>query len=448
LLKVPKLSALAWVTVSLTAIFAISITGTIYYYSITPRPARLHILYTRSPQMVGEVVSDFKAWYQEKYGRFIEVTATLTDPQTAYKKAMGPEADIWWGGPLFLFERAYNRLLPYNSTYKDEINATCHSCPLMGGHKTPRWYAASLYGLGVMYNERALLDLAIPQTWSDLLREEYEGRVTMVDPTRSEFTSPFIMLIIQSKNWTGGWEYLVRSSALIKTYDSDETDSALKVASGYIPLAILPDFYAYDKMAIYPPGVGFTYLDATVLQPDPVAILRRGTYLDEAKAFIDYILTRRAQSVIGKHRLPVRQDVTPSPPRINPFAPNFPYVRDYNKTFQEIGEEIVKDYYRAWIAETHEQIKTAWREIREANKTRHLNPNATRYYDLAWSNFTYIGHYMSRTEVDIIYNRTNGWTENTTPYLNEWRDASQKAYHNAAENAEKSRQAAGEGSPA
>lgn len=448
-MKLPKLSAFACITISLIAIFTISIASSIYYYSIMPRPACLRILYTHSPQMVSEVVSDFKAWYQEKHGRFIEVTLTLTDPQTAYRKAMSPEAEIWWGGPLSLFERAYNGLLEYNSTYKNEINETCHSCPLMDlNHNTPRWYAASLYGLGVAYNQQALFGLTIPQTWADLLIEEYEGRVTMVDPTRSEFTSPFIMLIIQSKNWTEGWEFLVRSSVLIKTYDKNETNSALKVASGYVPLAILPDFYAYDKMAIYSQGVGFTYLDATLLQPDPIAILTRGDHLDEAKAFIDYILTQRAQSIIGKHCLPVRQDVAPVAPRINPFAPNFPYVHNYNKTFHEIGEEIVKDYYRVWITEMHEQIKTAWREIREANKTKDLNQNATHYYNLAWNNFTYIEHYMNRTEIDIIHNKTNGWTENTTPYINEWRDASEKAYHNATENAEKSKQAAGEGSPA
>lgn len=447
LLKLPKMSSYVLIVIFVSAIFVISIAGTIYSYYLIPRPAYLRILHTYSHQMVSEVASDFKTWYKENYGRSIEVTMALSDPQTAYKKVtalyINPEAEIWWGGPLSLFEKAYDSLVPYNSTYKSEINATCQFCPLMDlSHSTPYWYAASLYGLGVMYNENALrsLNLLVPQTWADLLKEEYEGGITMVDPTKSEFTQPFITLIIQSKNWIKGWEFLVRLSTFIKKYDNNEDDSALKVASGYMLLAILPDFYAYDKIVIYP-KLNFTYLNATVLQPDPIAIIARGTYLDEARAFIDYVLTQRAQSIIGKYRLPIRQDVTPSSPRINPFAPNFPYIHNYNKTFQEIGKEIVKDYYQAWIAERHEEIKTAWKEIADANKTKHVNLNATHYYNLAWNNFTYVGYY-NRTEIDTIYNKTRGWTENTTSYITEWRNASTNTYHNAIENAKKSKQAA------
>ncbi|KPV64879.1 MAG: hypothetical protein AOA65_0725 [Candidatus Bathyarchaeota archaeon BA1] len=445
LLKKPSSSAL--IALFIAAIFAVSMAATVYYSYLVPYPAHLRILHDHSSQMVSEVVSDFKAWYQGKYGRLIEVSMIPTDPQIVYRKVtyyLSSEAEVWWGGPPPLFEKAYTHLLPYNSTYKNEINATCYSCPLMELKRaTPHWYVASLYGLGLIYNEQALrsLNLPIPQTWADLLKEEYDGNIAMVDPAKSEFTLPFITLILQSKNWTSGWEYLVRLSALIRKYDESEVNSALKVAAGYIPLAVLPDFYAYDKMAVYP-RLRFTYLDATVLQPDPIAIIKRGVYLDEAKAFIDYILTERAQTVLGKHRLPIRRDVTPSPPRINPFTPAFPYIRNYNKTFQEIGKGIVKDYYQAWVTERHEQIKTAWTVIREANKTKHLNPNATRYYNLAWSNFTYAGYYANRTEIDAVHGKTKGWTQNTTLYMNKWREASKKAYQNATENAKKSKQSA------
>lgn len=460
LLKLRKMSTFAWTIVFLIAIFAVSITATVYYYYGIPHPAHLRILHTHPHQMVNEVTNDFKAWYQQKYGRPIDVTLTLTDPQSAFKTVttgyIEPEADIWWGGPFSLFEEAGNSLLSYNSTQRNEINATCYSCPLMDLRRsTPKWYAASLYGLGVMYNEYALnsLNLQLPQNWSDLLRQEYEGNITMVDPTRSEFTEPFIMLIIQNRiftangvqNWIQGWEFLVRLSAFVKKYDNSETQSALKVAAGHMPLAVLPDFYAYDKMAAYPPNVGFTYLDATILQPDPVAILNRtGTHTSEAKAFIDYLLTEQAQNIIGRYRLPVHKNATVSSPRINPFSVDFPHIQGYNSTFQEIGREIVKDYYQAWITERHGSIKAAWNEIKEANKTVAVNPNvnATYYYRLAWNNFTYAGHNTSRAEVDILYNETKGWTENVITYLIEWQNASAKAYDYALENAKKSKEAA------
>lgn len=425
-LKRLKLSRFAWITVAIVAIFAVSIAATGYYYYVIPHPKRLRILYTHPDSMVNEVADDFKEWY----GRPIEVTLTPIDAQSAYETVTNPrkeEAEIWWGGPLSLFEKASDNLLPYNSTRKNEINITVHSCPLMDPNQThTRWYAASLQALGVVYNEHVLneLNLLKPQIWKDLLGEEYEGNITMVDPTESEFTQPFIMLMIQSKNWTEGWEYLVRLAAFVKDYDNAETTSVLKVASGYLPIAIVPDFYAYDRMAVGIPNVNFTYLNATVLQPDPIAIIKRGTYLNEAKAFIDYILTGRAQNIIGKHRLPVHPNATVTSPRINPFAPNFPSVSNYNKTFEEIGKDIVKDYYKAWITERHEQepsIKTAWKEIKKANET-------SLHYPSAWNNFTRAGYYMNRTDIDTIYNATEGWTKNVNSYMEDWRVASETAY--------------------
>ncbi len=416
-----KLSTYAWVVVFVTLFFGVSIAVAGYYYYVVPHSTYLRILYTHSSQMMNEIAANFTTWYEEKYGSPIEVTTTLVNPQTAYLKAItpyrDPEAEIWWGGPLSLFENARSGLLIYNSTHKSQVlerEATyrdrMNSCPLMDiNHSMPSWYAASLNGLGVMYNEHTvnMLGLSIPLNWIDLLEDEYEGKLTMVAPSSSEFTSPFIDLMLQSKNWTEGWEYLVRLSALIKAYDSTETESALKVASGYKPLTILPDFYAYDKITYYP-NVSFSYMDVTLLQPDPVAIYRKGTYLGEAKAFIDYILTQQAQNIISKYLLSVRQDTSATSPRINPFT-ELPFIQDYNKTFSEIGRNILQDYHKVWMTENHQQLREVWAKIKEANET------------LAWKNFTYLGYYMNHSQVDILYSQTNGWTENINSYMTEWR---------------------------
>ena len=457
-----KLSKYTWAVIFVTIIFSISIGAATYYYYGISHPTYLRILHTHSDQLLSEIINDFETWYQQKCGRPIEVTANKTDPQTAYATITDPvkkpEAEIWWGGPLRLFEEAHGMLLPYNSTNKNQINTTCHFCPLMDlkeNHTAPDWYAASLYGLGIMYNVHVLetLGLQKPQTWTDLLQEAYKGYVTIANFTKSEDLSMLITLILQSKmlttngiqNWTNGWEYLLRLDASTKNYDSSEAESAQKVASGYMPLTIVPDFYAYDKMAFPVPAINFTYLDAAVLAPDPIAIISRGTYWREAEAFIDYILTQQAQNIIGKYYLPIRQDATAVSPRINPFDERiFPYIHDYNETFQQIGKAIITKYGQAWITEKHDQIKTAWEEIVEANKTKGVNENATRYYDMTWGNFTYVGYYLNRTQIDTIYTVTTNWTNATkiAAYLNEWRSNSTKAYSDALANAQKSKQLA------
>lgn len=432
-----KLTTSASTIIFITAVFVIGIAATTYYYYGIPHPTNLRIFYTHTDNMVNEIVNDFEKWYQQEYGQPIQVTTIYTAPETAFKKAtvkgLKTEAEIWWGGPLSLFQKAHGRLLPYNSTHKNDINLT-DFCPLMDlSENTPRWYAAGLYGLGVMYNEHRLenLDIHAPENWADLTSLVYQGNVTMVDPTESDFMSPFIVLMLESRNWTSGWEYLITLSALIEEYDTNAEDSALKVSNDYLPLAVVPDFYAYEKMAMNIPEVNFTYLDATILQPDPIAIIDRGTYIDEAKSFIDYVLSLQAQNIIGKHLLPIRQDA-PSPSKFSPFDPNFPRTYRYNETLQEI----TKDYYEAWITERHAQIKNAWSAIKEANMS-------SPYYELAMSNFTYAGRYMNQSEINTVYNNTDGWTddEKITSYMNEWHNASGKAYINAIENAQKAKQA-------
>ncbi len=449
-----KLTVSTFITIFLAAIFVVGIAATTYYYYGVPHPTHLRFLHTHSGEMVNEMISDFEEWYQQSYGQPIEVTAIHTDPQTAFEKATTElkeaEAEVWWGGPLSLFEEAHGKLLPYNSTHKGEINLT-YPCPLMDlSDNTPQWYAASLYGLGVMYNEHRLdeLDLSIPQTWTDLISYRHQRNITMVDPTESEFTSPFIMLTLESRNWTSGWEYLVTLSALIDQYDANEYDSALKVSSDYLPLAVVPDFYVYERMAMNISQINFKYLNETILQPDPIAIISRGPHINEAKAFIDYILTPQAQNIIGKYLLPIRQEATTYPSTHSPFNPDFPHIYKYNETFQEITE----DYYKTWTTQRHDQIKLAYKEIREANKTKDVNSNATHYFNLAWGNFTHAGYYINRTQIENLYNATNGWTENVTDYIGRWVDStwvegeweisSSWAYTNALTNAQKSKQAA------
>ena len=423
-----KLSTSTIIVIVIAGIFTVSMTSASYYVYIVPHPTQLRILHNQPDQMINEIIADFKEWY----GRPIEVTLTRADPQTTYETVTTapwkPNAEIWWGGPLSLFEKAGGALLAYNATpfLNGEINETCHSCPLVDlRQNTPRWYAASLYGLGVMYNEDHLINkgLSKPQSWTDLALDKYEGNITMTDPITSELLSPFVMLILERENWTDGWEYLVKLSAFIRHYDINEIYSTWEVSSNFLPLAVVPDFYAYDIMSPSAPYLDFTYLNETVLQPDPIAIFAEGACLSEAKAFINYVLSERAQNIIGKYHLPMREDADEFPSEYSPFDQNFPHVEGYNQTLQEV----IGDYYQTWITEQYDLIRTAWNEIKKIDKASHD-------YTLAWNNFTYAGHYVDRSEIEAIYNKTNNWTntQNMTRYMNEWRGNSTIAYSNAA----------------
>ena len=412
--------------------------------------------------MVKEVVSAFKSWYEAKTGVKVVVSVDYVE-MVELRKEIGigkPKYDVWWGGLAEAFEDEKEYLLPFNSTQKDVLlslvpNGTVLNCPIMDLEgPTPTWYAWCLYAPCLLYDPSTLPE--VPSSWEELASPRLENQVIVPNFLPEAPTDPFlkhVCLVIyaseawrlgnESLGWGAAWNTSVVLWAIVEDLSDAPFIDALRVVAGDKWAMLCSDILAYHMLieAGYS-GLAVRYLNASLLFPCPVAVLKGAENEEVAKAFVDFLLSAEGQSIVARHLMPIRPDVSPSPPVISPFSPQFPGVKEFNETFLRIGAEFVYDYVRTWLVEHHRpqakgSLRTAWWWIKRANETKEANENATRYFNYAWANFTAMSRYVSRADFDTIYNETDAWTDKAS-VLAEWRRAAEAAFTNATECARRS----------
>ena len=463
------------VKVAIAAVIALSIAvaaGVVAYMERPlPKPGirYLRIAYTICPMaialhegLVEDVIDAFKEWYLTNFGAEVRVSVEFED-MAKFPKELGkgpPKADVWWGAFHVDFKERADYLLPYNSTVKQEllnmscfVNGTYYGCPIMDLEEpTPRWYAWAFYTVCFLYNPEEL-DQGAPRSWAELADPRLENMVIAPDTRHDVFSKYVGLVIMASEMWalgneTLGWEAAWNISTVIWALSEMLTTTpghdVLEVVAGLKVGILSSDILGYHFLV----ECGYTslriaYLNGTLLFPCPIAILRGAKNEDVAKAFVDFLLSADGQAVVAKHLLPIRPDVETAPPVVSPFSPDFPIVREVNRTFLEIASEFIYDYHKTWLIVKHGPgelegtLRNAWWWVRQANATKEANENATLYYRYALGNLSAMGRCVRRRDFDRIYNETDKWT-NKTDYINEWVSTAAGAFKNATYNAMRS----------
>ena len=463
------------VKVAIAAVIALSIAVAVGVVAYMERPLPkpgvryLRIAYTMCPMgltlhrgLVEDVINAFKEWYLAKFGAEVRVDVEFED-MSKFPKELGkgpPKADVWWGAFRGDFDEKADYLLPYNSSVKQEllnmscfVNGTYSNCPLMDlKEPTPRWYTWAFYTVCFLYNPGEL-GQEVPRSWADLADPRLENMVIAPDTRHDIFLKYVGLVIVASEMWalgneSLGWEAAWNISAVIWALSEELTmamgHDVLEVVAGLKKGILTSDLLGYHFLV----ECGYTslkiaYLNGTILFPCPIAILKGAKNEDVAKAFVDFLLSTDGQAVVAEHLLPIRPDVETTSPVVSPFSPDFPIVREVNRTFLEIASEFIYDYHKAWLIVKHGPgelegtLRNAWWWVRQANATKEANENATLYYRYALGNFSAMGKYVRRCDFDRIYNETDRWT-NKTDRINEWVSAAARAFKNATYNARRS----------
>jgi len=461
------------VAIATVIILSIAVAMGVVAYMERPLPKPgiryLRIAYTVCPMatpfhesLVEDVIKAFKKWYLAEFGAEAVVSVEFED-MFKFPRELGkgpPKVDIWWGGFLGDFEEKADYLLPYNSSVKQEllnmscfVNGTYCNCPIMDLEgPTPRWYAWAFYTVCFAYNPDVLGQEA-PRRWADLADPRLENMVIAPD-TRHDVFSKYVALAIvasemwelgnESLGWEAAWNISTVIWALSEALSMTPAHDLLEVIAGFKAGMVCSDLMAYHFLVECKyTSLKIAYLNGTILFPCPIAILKGAENVEVAKAFVDFVLSADGQAIVAKHVMPIRPDVETRPPVVSPFSPEFPIVREFNRTFLQIAQEFVYDYHKAWLVVKHSPggvegtLRNAWWWVRRANETKEANENATRFYELALSNLSAMRDYVRREDFDRIYNETGKWTDKTS-YIDMWVKAAESAFKNATYNARKS----------
>jgi len=174
--------------------------------------------------------------------------------------------------------------------------------------KDGNYFSTSASALGIAYNTK--LVTTPPTSWADLTKAEYKDQINIPDPTLSGSALDFITGYLSDKG-DSGWslfEEFKKNGVAMAGANQEALDPVITGAKSMVAAAV--DYMTYKAKAKGEP-VDIVYpQEGTVISPRPAAILKSTKHEDNAKAFIDYLLSDEAQKLVSDASLlPGRTDI-------------------------------------------------------------------------------------------------------------------------------------------
>ncbi|MGW9529156.1 ABC transporter substrate-binding protein [Paenibacillus terrae] len=174
--------------------------------------------------------------------------------------------------------------------------------------KEGNYFSTSASALGIAYNTK--LVKTPPTSWADLAKPEYKDQINIPDPSLSGSALDFMTGYLSAKG-DGGWtlfEQYKANGVAMAGANQEALDPVITGAKSMVAAAV--DYMTYKAKAKGEP-IDIVYpKEGTVISPRPAAILKSTQHEQNAKAFIDYLLSDEAQKLVADASLlPGRTDV-------------------------------------------------------------------------------------------------------------------------------------------
>lgn len=153
-----------------------------------------------------------------------------------------------------------------------------------------------------------------PSEWADLARPEFKDLVNLPDPAQSGATFELVAALEAQGGWSL-FEDLAANGAIVAGANAEALNPVLQGAKAAV-------FGAVDYISLAGRKRGETIEvifpeSGTVIAPRPVMILDWSKQQDDAKRFVDYILSDEGQATVASVELmPARADVAADRPLI------------------------------------------------------------------------------------------------------------------------------------
>jgi len=399
--------------------------------------------------------------------QFLQVAAELWPSyiQNATKK--GTPVDVAWGGGPTLFNNLddLGLLMPINASKNPEHYAIIYELSkiperIAGAEtfkKDPegniRWIGASLSSFGFTINKDTLNKYGVPKpvTWDDLARPEYAKYlpgtplIGTADPTMSTSTTRIFEIILQAKGWDEGWRILTLMGANARIYpgSGDARDAVIR---GDVAVSTTIDFYGYMAMYVNPNCEYIAPQGETIVNADPIAILKDTKHPVHAAAFVAWVL-----SEYGCQQVWLHQDINRIPINPNTFNTTAGQQRqdlkqafeqlsslsgiEFNETLSAMWVYAIIYYYKATIVNAHDDLQGVWAQVARAYLDGRISRDWFDYLTRELSKPLKFTDPMTQREVEFTLNyalRISGeLTKNPQLYnalMRSWTDKASERY--------------------
>ncbi|MGL5354746.1 MAG: extracellular solute-binding protein [Clostridium sp.] len=184
--------------------------------------------------------------------------------------------------------------------------------------KENNYFGYSGSALGIVYNTN--LVKIPPSDWSDLTKEEFNGMINIPDPSLSGSCADFVSgyLNINGESGLDYFKALKTNGTTMVGANKEALDPVITGAKSIVAAGV--DYMTLTAKAKGEP-VDIVYPSSgTVINPRPALILKESKNVDNAKAFIDYLLSDDAQKIVASENL--------LPGNVNAKGPNGTSVKD------------------------------------------------------------------------------------------------------------------------
>ena len=255
--------------------------------------------------------------------------------QVAAEKA-NPKLDVWFGGTGDPHLQAAEQDLtqPYKSPRLGELHAWAQKQAESSGYKTVGIYAGAL-GFGYNTELLAKKKLPAPACWKDLLRPELRDDIQMANPNASGTAYTAIATLVQVMGEEAAFAYLKELHKNISAYPKSGTGPIKAVARGETAVSVS---FVHDgpgeALAGFPVKTA-TPCEGTGYEIGSLSIVKGARNLDNAKKFVDWALTPKAQALGAQ----AKQFQIPSNVNtpISPLSPKIADIKLINYDFAKYG---------------------------------------------------------------------------------------------------------------
>lgn len=265
-------------------------------------------VYTAGP---GSLAKNLASGFEQQSGVKVNIFQATTGKVMARLEAeqANPQADILISASWETAEDLHKRgwLLPFTSANAEKVPQTL---------KSADYVAQGISALGIVWNSKS--GTPEPKEWRDLTAPAFKDKVTTPDPALSGAS---LDLLIGLQNGMGdkAWQLfddLKKNGMVVSGPNAQAVTPVMQGAKAAVFGAV--DYVTYGNIAqgeslkvIFPAS-------GTVIAPRPMMILKSTQHEQEAKAFIDYMLSPEGQKMVADAWLmPARTDVAAKRPLLS-----------------------------------------------------------------------------------------------------------------------------------
>ena len=275
----------------LTLTFAATLAATVAHAETT-----LTLYTSQAPEQAQQTVDAFEAAYPDiKVQWTRNGTSALMNVMRAEIEAGQVQPDVLLVADVInLGElKAGGHLMAYPEAPVDAYDASTYDPDMT-------FFGTKAITTGIAYNPK----IAEPvEAWAELLTEENRGKIAVPSPLYSGAALNHLHALINSDI---GWEFYEALNDLDIVPEGGNGPATKAVASGMAKYAILVDANALRAKADGSPIDYIAPKDGVSFITEPAAIMATTEHPDEAKLFIDFLLSSEGQKLVAEQgNLPI-----------------------------------------------------------------------------------------------------------------------------------------------